>query len=217
MPDTDHRSAAEKGAAERFPRETAGFQMTAMHEQGLYRHLRFARPGGSEYWFDLITAPHTLIFKGDCESFVFSLSPMADLFDMFRRTAQPDVINPGYWSQKLTSKREAAHDFSAELFDKRIAKELAAAEKEWPGVTEAWNEHASEWSEYDLTEEGSAQRAVNDFWYVPDGSACPFEFDAWDDWYLLRDYAWWFLFACHGIRWGIAQYDAAKTTPAVAA
>jgi len=35
----------------------------------------------------------------------------------------------------------------------------------------------------------------------------------WD----LRDYAWWFLWACHGIAWGIAQYDAAKTATAVAA
>jgi hypothetical protein len=214
---TDYRTKAEKDAADRFPRETAGFVMTVLHEQDTYRHLRFARPGGSEYWFDLITAPHTLIIKGDCESFVFSLHPTVDLFDVFRRTVQPDVINPGYWSQKLTSEQSAAHDFSKELFDERISEELAKAEKGWPGVTEAWTEHVSEWSEYDTEDEGGAQRAVSDFWYVPDGSSCPFEFDAWDDWYLLRDYAWWFLFACHGIRWGIAQYDAATAAKQVAA
>lgn len=67
---------------------------------------------------------------------------------------------------------------------------------------------------YDTTEEAGAQQAVTDFLYVPDDQDGTFEFDAWDDWYLLRDYTWWFLFACHGIRWGVAQYDAAKATTA---
>ena len=33
----------------------------------------------------------------------------------------------------------------------------------------------------------------------------------------FRDYDWWFVWACHAIVWGIAQYDAVKAErPAVA-
>ena len=36
--------------------------------------------------------------------------------------------------------------------------------------------------------------------------------DVWE--WEFKDYHWWFLWACHAIVWGIAQYDAAKA-PAV--
>lgn len=43
-----------------------------------------------------------------------------------------------------------------------------------------------------------------------------FQFHDWSEW-RLRDYSWGFLWACHAIRWGIAQYDAAKAAPKVVA
>ena len=43
--------------AERFKRETAGHQMTVLHDDGLYRHLRFMNPEfGSISRFDLHAA-----------------------------------------------------------------------------------------------------------------------------------------------------------------
>lgn len=244
MTTTDYRTKAERDAAERFPRETVGFEMTVLHEQGLYRHLRFARKGGSycEYWFDVITTPHALIFKGDGESYVFSVHPTVDLFDLFRRTAKPAAINPGYWSEKLTSMRESATDYSMDLFEQQVAEALAEGEKHYPGVTEAWNEHVE--SEFNTEYEPEAQRALNEFEFGKTFTAkcsCGKEGDptelysaamAWeeehaptpsddhktsirqdsfqfyDTWeWNLRDYDRWFLFACHGIRWGIARYD----------
>ncbi|WNI19125.1 hypothetical protein [Actinacidiphila sp. ITFR-21] len=241
---TDYRTPAEKDAAERFPRDTAGFQVTVLHEQGLYRHLRFARRGGSycEYWFDVITTPHTLIFRGDGESYVFSVHPTEDMFDLFRRTARPGEINAGYWSEKLTSKREAATDYSMDLFEQLVAEELAEAEKVWPGVTEAWTEHVE--SEFNTEYEPEARRALEDFEFgktftakcscgeesAPSTSyGAPLKWERehsptrsddhkmsveqdsfqfydtyeWD----VRDYDWWFLFACHGIRTVIARRD----------
>lgn len=217
---TDYRTKAERDAAERFPRDTANHVMTVLHDDGLYRHLRFMpKSGGSFYWFDLITLPDSLVFRGDGESFVFTILRADDLFDLFRRTTYNGSINPSYWSEKLSSQRNAATAYSKALFDERVTKELADAEPRFPGVTAAWREKVEGFlAEYDTDDEASAQQAVNDFWYLPDDSdGDPFVFDAWDDWYLLRDYAWWFLWACHGIAWGIAQYDAATAAGQVAA
>jgi hypothetical protein len=54
--------------AERFAKETAEHDMEIVHDDGLYRHLRFRHQGpnySSWYWFDLITVPGSLIFRGD--------------------------------------------------------------------------------------------------------------------------------------------------------
>lgn len=215
---SDYRTKAEKDAAERFPRDTAKHKMTVLHDDGLYRHLRFMAPtGGSFYWFDLITLPDSLVFRGDGESFVFTILRAGDLFDLFRRTSYKGSINPGYWSEKLSSERDAATDYSTHLFDEQVKTELAEAEKTFPGVTEAWNEHVGEWSEYNTEYESEARRALDDFTYRPEGAKGErFQFHDTFEW-DLKDYAWWFLWACHGIVWGIAQYDAAKATVGVAA
>lgn len=218
MTTTDYRTQAEKDAADRFARETSRHELTILHDDGLYRHLRFMpKTGGSFYWFDLITVPDSLIFRGDGESFVFTILRADDLFDLFRRTSCNGSISPGYWSEKLSSRRDAATDYSTHLFNEQVARDLAEAEKSFPGVTEAWNEHVGEWSEYNTEYESEARRALDDFTYRPEGTTGErFQFHDTDDW-NLNDYAWWFLWACHGIAWGIAQYDAAKTAPAEAA
>lgn len=213
---SDYRTKAEKDAAERFPRDTAKHQMTVLHDDGLYRHLRFMSPENSAYWYDLITLPDGLVVRGDGESFVFTILRAGDLFDLFRRTAYKGSINPGYWSEKLSSERDAATDYSMHLFDEQVAENLTEAEKEFPGVTEAWNEHVGEWSEFNTEYESEARRALDDFEYLPEGATGkPFQFYDTYEW-DLKDYAWWFLWACHGIVWGIAQYDAAKSAAAEA-
>jgi hypothetical protein len=253
MTTTDYRTKAEKDAAERFPRDTANHVMTVLHDDGLYRHLRFAAPGYGAYWFDLITLPNSLVFRGDGESFVFTILGTDDLFTLFRRTAHKGSINPGYWSEKLSSERDAATDYSKDLFDEQVATDLVEAEKTWPGVTEAWTEHVGEWSDYNTEYESEARRALDDFEFDKSFSATcscgkkdgptdsysaamdwekrhaptpskthktsirqeSFYFSDTGEW-DLRDYAWWFLWACHGIVSGIAQYDAAKAPAAEA-
>lgn len=39
-----------------------------------------------------------------------------------------------------------------------------------------------------------------------------YQFEDWSEW-RLRDFSPHFLWACHAVRWGIAQYDAAKAAP----
>lgn len=250
----DYRTNAEKESADRFPRDTAGHELTILHDDGLYRHLRFMAPQRGAYWFDLITLPDGLIFRGDGESFVFTILRAGDLFDLFRRSRDNGSINPGYWSEKLSSERDAATDYSRHLFDEEVTRDLAEAETEWPGVTEAWNEHVGEWSDYNTEYESEARRALDDFEFGKTytakcscGAESPsyagfaaamawerkhaapsdsghqmsvepesFRFHDTYEW-DLRDYAWWFLWACHGISWGIKQYDAAKAAKQVAA
>jgi len=70
--------------AERFKRDTKDHEMTVLHEDGLYRHLRFRKPAGgySEYWFDLVTWPGVLVIRGDMETFAFSRTE--DMLAFFR-------------------------------------------------------------------------------------------------------------------------------------
>jgi hypothetical protein len=145
----------------RFKSETASHKMTILQDSGLYRHLRFMNPKDSAYWFDLITTPNTLIFRGDGESFVFSRVP--DMFKFFRSGLWPDGairINPHYWSEKLTSERDAATRYSQEMFTKLVADALADFEESIPGATEAWNEHIDAFT---LEDEGDALRALHEF------------------------------------------------------
>jgi hypothetical protein len=206
--------------AERFALETEHHKLTILHDEGLYRHLRFmcepdGKPKRSAYWFDLITVPGALIFQGDGDSFVFRR--LEDMFAFFRSNPDRNVarINPHYWSEKLTSGRDAVKTYSREKFDQRVAEELKDAEERFPGITDAWTLHADEFNGYYLDDEGSARQALNDFEYTADGRDDTFRFtDTWE--WDLKDYDWWFLWACHGIVWGIAQYDATKAKSAAA-
>ncbi len=193
--------------AERFKRDTAGHELTILHDDGLYRHLRFRRPERGGYWFDLITVPHALIFRGDGESFVFDR--LDDMFEFFRGPV--GWINEGYWAEKLTSDRDSVMRYSRDLFNQQVAEDLKEAEAGWPGVTAAWEKKVSGFfAEYNTEYEQDARAALNDFTYLPeDATGEPFRFlDTWE--WQLKDYHWWFLWARHGIVWGIAQYDAAK-------
>jgi hypothetical protein len=145
--------------AARFARDTAGHEMTVLHEDGLYRHLRFQSHGF--YWFDLITVPYALIFRGDGESYVFAIDATEDMFVLFRKSSYKGSINPGYWSEKLRSSRDAATTYSQKLFEEEAARDLEAAEEHYPGITEAWAEHVE--SEFNIEYEDEARRALDEF------------------------------------------------------
>jgi hypothetical protein len=236
--------------AERFERETALHEMTVLHDDGLYRHLRFAGPKNSEFWYDLITVPHALIFRGDGESFVFSRLP--DMFEFFRSTS--GRINLDYWSEKLTSDRNAATTYSPDLFERLVKAEFVNVVRsgDWPrGLGKAIRE---EILDSDLWEdESGARHLLSEFefgaavrasctcgkfiearvenWLDADtwkrrhesthgASHCVtvnrrdgVTFDhAWE--WRLREYHWWFTWACHGIVAGIRRYDLHRAIPA---
>lgn len=199
----------------RFRRETADHAMTVLHDDGLYRHVRFQRQvwrpplaapqRSSMYWFELITAPGSLIFQGDGDSFVFRR--VEDMFEFFRGPVGD--INPSYWGEKLTDGRDRVLKFNSEKFERRVKDAFVEACRDGgvpSGTGLALREDVLDLSDY----EHEARRALNEFEHKGFRFYDTYEWD-------FDDYDWWFLWALHGIVWGIAQYDAAKATPAVAA
>lgn len=213
--------------ARRFATEGASHAMEVVHDDGLYRHLRFrhqvwrpplAQPQTSGwFWFDLITVPGTLIFQGDGYSYVFSR--LEDMFEFFR-VRKLSHIDPHYWSEKLTTRdgRDGTKDYDETLFATQVREAVAeaTADGRLPGLAEAVERDVFESGEYRFSE-AEARRVLDQFSYYEDerdryalGHRPPdFTFDnAWE--WDLRDYSWWFLWACHAIVWGIALYDAHK-------
>jgi hypothetical protein len=202
-------------SAARFARETRGHEMTVLHDQGLYRHLRFASPDGSGYRFDLVTWPNRMTFHGEVGTYTFSVWPTEDMFDLFRDSSIGDQPNFGYWNQKLVAWNEPAVQFSNDLFDRQVAKELAKAEEFFPGVTAAWSKQTEGFLATCSTEsEEEAREALAAFEYLPEGQsgeAWRFRYTAeWN----LDDYDWRYLWACRAGLWGAKQYDAAKAVTA---
>lgn len=227
----------EARAAERFARETANHQMTILHDDGLYRHIRFANPQSSFYWFDLVTWPGRLAFSGDGNGFVFAREQ--DMFGFFRGPR----INPGYWEEKEQT-RTKTKVYSEELLRETLQPYLDNHERNHQDAVHAFNAAAAE---YDALPQAERWPSCGEYGCRhprrPDEPTPPnrireiiAEFDddgqleyeaparellnrlestgiVSDTWeWQIRDWDWWFLWACHGIRWGIEQYDAHKAT-----
>lgn len=113
-------------AAARFARDTAKHQLTVLHEDGLYRHLRAQQPGTGHCWFDLITWPGTLTIKGDMGTYVFSRAQ--DMLDFFRRSAWAGQPNLQYWEEKLDAgdTRTGVRAHSEQLLRQHIAEDVTA-------------------------------------------------------------------------------------------
>jgi hypothetical protein len=113
----------ESGA--RFARETRGHEMTVLHDDGLYRHLKFMNlENGSFGAFHLITWPYNLVVKTGW-TFHFDIDATEDMFDLFRRTARTGEINPGYWSEKVRAGRDEVEGFDPDLLKGEVASTIA--------------------------------------------------------------------------------------------
>lgn len=207
--------------AQRFERETADHQMTVLHDDGLYRHLHFEahvwRPPlrklqrSSFYWFDLITVPGCLIFQGDGASFTFRRDQ--DMFEFFRGQR----INPSYWAEKVTSGQEQITKYDEDLFTAIVNEAVAEAIKDDPslsGLADAVKDDVLESWDYSIMHRPDAMRAAHEFVYYknPDdrydlAKHPDFQFSDIGEW-VVEGYHWWFLWALHGIVWGISRYDA---------
>ncbi|MEV7394900.1 hypothetical protein [Streptomyces sp. NPDC091215] len=207
--------------AARFARETASHEMTVLHDDGLYRHLRFKPKEHSFYWFDLITTPGQLVFSGDGDSFVFRR--LTDMFEFFRSGLMRDgsiEINPVYWSEKLVSERDNVQKYQEDLFIKLVweqANHLIEQEHVKPEQADRFRQAIKD----DIVEGGlcgtadEAYRTVEEFEFYNDPSK-EFDYrfqpdvrfeDAWEWFNATKDFDWWFLWVCRAIVWGIARYD----------
>ncbi|MFD9124911.1 hypothetical protein [Kitasatospora sp. NPDC059571] len=191
---------SEDPIAKRFKRETAEHQLTILREDGLYRHLRMANPQyGGVYSFDVLTWPNGLLIRGDGPNFVFSSHPTADLFEMFRGSSRHG-INPGYWREKVRAGQVKA--WSEERFRAWLTAKVATDGPSNPGLADAVNEQILENGYHSLEYEDGARTAVA--WF--DHDDYDLEFPAkWER--DFDDWSWEYLWACHAIVRGIAEYD----------
>lgn len=213
---------------ERFLGDTAAHELEVLHDDGLYRHLRFRRPDTIAYYFDLVTWPGHLVVTGDCGSFLFSRT--RDMFEFFAHDGQR--INPHYWSEKLQAPRPSgAEQFSLDAYRRQVI--------EWRDEQlERRFDDPDEIDEIDgpLPEEDQvAIRAERDAfsakvqedlldqldWMDGTEHACrelisrwngePDLGDAWE--WSFREYDYQFLWCCWAIAWGIGRYRAAAQEP----
>ena len=212
--------SAADAVAERFAKDTATHRMTVLHDDGLYRHLRFTamhlcndaerRATNGFYWFDLITWPGSLTINGDCGTYTFSR--ITDMFEFFRSRYG---INPQYWAEKRVQGETRTQSYSEDKFRQQVKEAAAEAEGSCPGVSAAIEEKLYGFlAEWDITYEDGARRALSEFTFYENESdryAVPFKepdfrfCDAWE--WDLTDWDWTFLWCCHAIQWGIGQYD----------
>jgi hypothetical protein len=199
---------------ERFLRDTTEHEMDVLHDDGLYRHLRFKQPGTSMYYFDLVTWPGFLSITGDCGSFLFSRT--RDMFEFFgtgngARGGFEDSrwgINPHYWSEKLQApKPDAAQKYSDKVFRthvlewfKDVAEELEQDEAD--ALRLALEEQVLAY-ELGWNDEHEAHRLLSEFEHEGQQISDSWEWD-------LREYDWTFLWCCWAIVWGVGQYNAAQ-------
>jgi len=197
-------------AAAYFKRATVGHQVTVLHEDGLYRHLRFQAPGnGSSYGYDLITWPYNLVIRGGW-TFTFTIDATEDMFDLFRRTSFPGQINPSYWQEKVTAGRDEIEAFDDDLFEQQVKQHVVNAIRSGDaprGIGAEVTRDIFEWG--DISHEAGARQELENF-----------RFDGWsfgETWeWNFRSFTPGFLWSCHAIRHGIELYAATRTTEAVA-
>jgi hypothetical protein len=187
----------------------ANHQMTVLHEDGLYRHLRFEGTADSSlgrypsYPFELITWPYNLVVKAGW-TFHFDIDATPDMFDLFRRTALTGQINPGYWQEKVRAGRDEVDGFSNESFEQQVKEHVVRAIREGDaprGIGAAVTRDIFEWG--DISHEAGARQELEDFRYEDWTFG---DLSEWD----FSDYKPGFLHCCHAIRHGIDLYDAAR-------
>jgi hypothetical protein len=187
--------------AARFARDTRDHQIKVLHDDGLYRHLRFMAPKTSEYWFEIVTWPGSLAIRGDVgEDYVFTR--VEDMFTFFRGRE----INPHYWAEKLGGGRRSVKEYSEKLLRQRVVEQFVS-DARWGGVPAGTGKSLRTWVlNEDLGDEHEARNTVESFAHRG------YEFsDVWE--WDFHDYEPQFLWCCYALVWGIGQYDVAKAAP----
>ena len=182
-----------------FEKDAACHEMTILHNDGVYRHLRFKAHESSQYWFDILTAPMLLTIHGDMGTFVFERLP--DMLDFFRSYD----INPDYWGSKLVAGKDESNQFSHAAFKSHVAEHFANS------YFESEDERAETIAAFDesikFTDLESGESAIEALYNFEYGD---FSFqDSWE--WDLTEPSPRFLWCLHAIRRAIAQYDGAQS------
>lgn len=200
----------------RFVRDVADHRLQVIREDGLYRHLRFKRPGSSAYYFDLVTWPGYLAVTGDMGTWTFSR--ISDMFEFFTDAhfgrRESFLINPGYWSEKFEAgagrgrSESPCYEFDGQAFDKGLQEWLASYLEDCDDEDnqQEAKEAIQGLTGNDFRTESDAYHALNDAFFPSDVSS----YDISDGMGSMLTYAHHYLWICYGIVWGIERYRTTK-------
>ena len=184
-------------STERFLADVAQHELTILRDDGLFRHLRFAKPTRAA-GFELVTWPGYLCITGSMGTYVFSR--IDDMFDFFRSPTDRELlqINEGYWAEKLeaTDAHVGHRAYSPIKFRERVNHWLDADEAS-PEVRQQVQERVL--ARADDGEFWAMQAAVN---FEHAGFQLTNFVEA-----SVRQYTYHFVWCCYAIVWGIHQYD----------
>jgi hypothetical protein len=191
-----------------FLKDVETHQMKIRLDHGIYRYIECRRADGSfHHCFHIITAPHTLLVRGDMGA--VSFSRVEDMFTFF--ASDPAKINPSYWSEKVEtlhgSSVDVARRFVGDLFKEELIEDLdgydLAGDRKARLIKEL--EGAIEWCD----DESYVRRQVNDFEH--DGFAFSDTEELSGKGFIYR-YIW----LIRAICWAIGQYERQKAATAAA-
>lgn len=207
---------------ESFLKDVATHEMHVLMDNGLYRHIRFKRPGTGCFHFDLITYPGFLVYSGDMGVYVFSR--LDDMFEFFRMDKSDWnynrngglSINLGYWSEKLRAVDSCMKKGSAtEIDEERVKAVINEYRIGWmrdnrhrmgkEARRELWESVEDRVMSADNADE--MLRAAYDFSERAAGRTFQFD-DLWD--HNFERFTYHFVWCCYALAWGIKKYDESK-------
>jgi hypothetical protein len=191
-----------------FFRRVADHEMTVRHDDGLYRHIQFSKPGTCIDRFDLVTWPGHLCYCGDMGTYVFARVP--DMFTFFRKggsLGDPIRFDAQYWAEKCEARdRDGIKQYSPERFRYAVVMDLRQfrTSRELPLSTYKRIRQAVYDDVLSVAEEGEHEAMKAAMEFDQDG------FNMYDFYeHDVTEYTFRFLWCCHAIVWGIRKYDAA--------
>lgn len=200
-------------------RNVAGHEMTILKEDGVYRHIRFKNPGSCNYYFDLLTWPGGLLFRGDIGCYEFER--VEDMFSFFHDKKESGSISPMYWSEKCRAEsrsgdgiwefksdpvRDMIYSAWEEYFDGEDGTDCREAQEIKEIIDEdlQYVDKDSEWqwvsAVYNM-----------DFSNVKTESGSETRFSSWNQFmdgfsYAANQFTFQFIICLHAIVWGINKY-----------
>jgi hypothetical protein len=205
-----------------FLKDVAEHRMIVIRDDGVNRHIRFAKPGTSCMHFDLITWPGYLCYTGDMGTYVFTR--IEDMFEFFRRGDKRFGIDRRYWAEKCVSiDRDGIEEFDEERFNSQIIGMLIEWLRENRHKTskeerrDLWEAVMSEVLDADSDSGGYRKKcAAHDFSHEINEEIGAFYFrDLFER--SFTNYTVRFTWCCFALAWGIEQYDKTKVVEAVPA
>ncbi|RBO72836.1 hypothetical protein [Microbacterium sp. H6] len=169
--------------------QTKDHELVVLHEDGLYRHLRFKAPGTSMWHWDVITWPGSLAIRGDIgEGFIFTRTQ--NMLRFFDQGQAPGWINADYWAEKLDRGSRSVKEFSSKSFRDWLQKAVEDRDDAAEIMSDA----------EDVDYDHEAIDLLNDH---------RVDWDSVGDW---QDYEYHFILALHAILWGAKKYHESKAT-----